>query len=155
MTILSSRWRRRWGRFGLGSRFGLGRRLPAALGATTDIDHRAVAPLHFGIHPAQNQNATIEQDHFAVLRAARRIFCRADKGLAALRALKRQLGRCRLVREMHHDAAGRAERNDVRLIAAPGGSRLGARAVLLLVIGRKSTSSADVLRREGRWQCWT
>ena len=43
-------------------------------------------------------------------------------------ALQAQLGRGRLVGEVHHDAACRAERNDIRLIAAAGGCRLSARA---------------------------
>src|SRR4029079_17025643 len=97
---LSCRWWRRWGCLGLGGRFRLGRR-PAALGTTADIHHRAIAALHFRIHPAQNQDASIEQDHFAVLRAAGRIFGGPDKCFAPLRALEAQLGRGRLVGKMH------------------------------------------------------
>src|SRR5262245_53508183 len=78
-AILSCWWRRWWWRcLGLGGRARLGRRRAAA-----DIDHRAVAALHFGIHPAQNQNAAIEQNHFAILRAAGWIFGGSDESSAA------------------------------------------------------------------------
>src|SRR5581483_12523732 len=93
--------------------------------AAPDIDHRAIATLHLGIHPAQNQNTAIELDHFTILRAARGIFSRSNVGLSARRAFQTQFGRCRLIREMHHDATSRTKRDDVRLLAASDRSLFG------------------------------
>ena len=75
--------------FGLG--FGLVAAVLAPSGAAADIDHGAVAALHFRIHPAQDQYAAVEGNHFAVLRAAAVRHRRTDIGLAAGRAFQAQL----------------------------------------------------------------
>src|SRR5215831_3992119 len=137
------RWRCRF-RFGLR----LGRSLLGALRAATNIDHSAVAALHFRIHPTQNQYAAIEGDHFAILGAAWLAVGRPDEGLAARSAPQPQLRRRRLVGQMHHDAATGAKRDHIRLAALPGGCRLGARAILVLVIGSQAPASDDILWRE-------
>src|SRR5215467_985793 len=98
----------------------LGRGLLGALSAATNIDHRAVATLHFRIHPTQDQHAAIEGDHFAILSAAR------------------------LVVKMHHDAATGTKRDHVRLSALPGRCSFRARAIFVLVIGGKPPASDDI-----------
>src|SRR5262249_34885259 len=71
-----------------------------------------------------------------------------DVCLAARPTPQAQLRRRRLVREMHHDAACRTKCDDVWLLAPGHRCLLGARAVFLLVIGGKTPTPDDVLRRE-------
>src|SRR5262249_47543322 len=147
-TLLS--WLPWWWRRCLRAR--LGGRPRRALRTATDIDHRAVAALHLRVHPAQNELATIEGNHFTILRACRIAVGRSDIRLAA-DASQTQLGRCRLVSHMHHDAAAGTGRDHVRLLALTSRCRLGPRAIFFLVIGREPPTPNDILRREGWGPC--
>lgn len=133
-------------------RFWLGRSRSGAGRAAADIDHSAVAALHFGIHPAEYEDAAVEMNYFPILGATWLGFSRPDVGFAARRAFQPQFGRRRLIGKVHHHAAGRTECYDVGLLAPSDSSRLSARAIFFLVIGRKSPTSNDILRREGWWE---
>src|SRR5215467_11564173 len=142
-------WRRR-----CRSRLGLwlGRSRPGALRAATDIDHGAVTTLNFRIHPAQDQYAAVEGDHFPILGTARLAVGRPDEGLAAGAASQAQLRGCRLIGKMHHDAASGTKCDHVRLLALPGGRCLRPWAILVLVIGGETPATNDILWRESRRQ---
>jgi hypothetical protein len=108
--------------------------------------------LHFGIHPAKDQDAAIKGDDFPVLRAARGIFCWPNEGLPAWGTFQSQFGWCRLIGKVHHDATGRAQSDDIGLLAASDRCSLGTRAILFLVIGRQTPPPDDILRRKCRRQ---
>src|SRR5215831_5050454 len=142
---LGGLWRRRWFLW-------FGRSPLGAFAPATDIDHRAVPALYFGIHPAQNEDATVEENDFPVLCVSCPGVGWPDVGFSARPALEAQLGWRRLVGKMHHDAAIGSKRNDIRLLALSGRRCLRARAVLFLMIGRESPTSDNILRWKGRRQ---
>src|SRR5438132_13580814 len=75
------------------------------LGAAADIDAGAVATHDLLIGEARDQDAAVERHDLAVTLPAGRILGRTDVVLAVPPALEHQLGRLRLVGEVHDHAA--------------------------------------------------
>src|ERR1700759_100093 len=87
-----------------------------AFGPAADIDARAIAGLHFRIHPAQNHRTTVGRDELAILRAAGGTR-RTDIVLTAGTALEVQFLKLRAVGEIHHHAPARPAIDHHRLAA--------------------------------------
>jgi hypothetical protein len=124
---------------------GLSRRF--FLRPTAHVDCGAVSARDFGIHPAQHQHPAVEDDDLAILLAGRRTL-RTDIGLAAGRALQAQFTRLGVIRQVHHDPAGRAEVDHIRVVALGFGGGLGAHPVAFLVIRRKAPAPRNLPRLE-------
>src|SRR4029077_8019450 len=132
---------------------GLGAFRPrSGFGSAAHVDAGAIATRHFRIGEARDQHAPVERDDLAVARTAGRILARADVILPVRPALEAELGRLRLVGEMHDDAAARSAADAVGLTALSARRGLGARAVFLLVIGGKAPAAAEILRRNAGGQ---
>src|SRR3954465_6237867 len=119
----------------------------SGLGATTHVDASPIAARDFRIGEARDQHAPIERDNLAIARAACRVLAGADVVLAVGSALEAELGRLRLVGEMHDHAAARSTADVVRLLALPTRRGLGTRAIFVLMVCGKAPASDQILRR--------
>src|SRR4051794_28936576 len=122
------------------------RRTPSGSRArgATDIDHVAVTGPGVLVDEAGHQDPAIERDDLAILLAGHRSG-RADIVLAARAALQPQFLRGRLVGEMHDHAAGRSDRDDIRLLALALRRLLGARPVVRILVGGEAPAAGELV----------